>query len=280
VVRVGRWAVLACAIWAGCSSVRLELFAPEDDASLGDAQVNDLDASLDAELDAGEAGLDAARLGLILRYDFTGVGNELRNRVGDASAVIRGGALLNDSGVLALDGVDDYVDLPNRTLASLQNATLISWVSWSGGVCWQRVFDFGFNDLPEGQEGFGRASLFLTFSTCPEGKLAARSELPGAQRVFTAMSDASLPSDRAMQLAVVYDADRSRMRLYLDGTPMADTQTDIPLSALQDVNAWLGRSQWSQDDFTRARFDEFRIYDRALTDQEIRDTFTRGPNAP
>ncbi|MEY4580405.1 MAG: hypothetical protein RL701_5108, partial [Pseudomonadota bacterium] len=64
------------------------------------------------------------------------------------------------------------------------------------------------------------------------------------------------------------------------GLSLGDGDVPYALSELDDNNAWLGRSQWQQDSFARARFDEFRIYDRPLTAAEIAATFVRGPDVP
>jgi hypothetical protein len=279
--RVKGLALLVCALCVGCSEVELDLLAPGIDAGLPELDAGPPEASLDTSLPTeSEAStpIDAGRSSLILRYDFAGTGSEVRASVGSASAFARGGAQLDGSGVLELDGVDDYVDLPNRSLASLESATVMTWVTWSGGVCWQRAFDFGNNDAGEGMQGNALASLFVTFSSCPGGTLLAMYEQSPMQR--SAESRVSLAAERPLQLALAFDGANQTMRLYLDGERVAERSVGIPLSALNDVNAWLGRSQWTQDRFARARYDEFRLYDRALGDSEVRDAFTRGPSSP
>jgi hypothetical protein len=51
------------------------------------------------------------------------------------------------------------------------------------------------------------------------------------------------------------------------------------LSQISDVNNWLGRSQYSNDPELNATFDEFRIYDVALTAAQIQTSATAGPDA-
>lgn len=256
----------ACSDW-----VRLDLFAPDSSAR---------DAEQDAAPREDSGALDAAQApaNLILRYDFAGRGTTLVDRVGNASARVLGGAELDGAGGLTLDGVDDYVDLPNRTLASLQSATVMTWVSWFGGTCWQRAFDFGRNSVGEGQQGLAQASLFVAFSSCPEGTLTAFFEQPPEQYKIDAALVAK--TDAFMQLTLVFDAKRSRMTFYLDQLLLGESDVPYALSELADDNAWLGRSQWQQDSFAHVRYEEFRIYDRALTAVEVGEAYTRGPNAP
>jgi arabinan endo-1,5-alpha-L-arabinosidase len=198
--------------------------------------------------------------------------------VGSASARVLGGARLDDSGELALDGVDDYVDLPNGTLAALESATVVAWITWGGGVCWQRVFDFGHNDMGEDKQGSAVTSLFVTLATCPEGRLAGMAELPSGQ--FVAAAATAIQPSSTRQVALSFDASRSLLTLYLDGVRVAETSASFALAQLGDVNAWLGRSQWVQDYFARVSYDEFRIYDRALSRTEVRELFQRGADRP
>jgi hypothetical protein len=298
---VKRWTLLVSGLWcAACSdSVRLELFAPEPVADAGDASTDAEialnrdagpqtpprdagdDALVAADTDADDAGgipSDPTRANLVLRYDFKGRGARLSDRVGTSAARILGGAQLDETGGLTLDGVDDYVDLPNRTLARLQSATIMTWVTWSGGICWQRVFDFGRSTQGEDKAADGLASLFLTFSACPEGTLRASYERE--QDRHPASSSRVPPTEQPMQLTLVFDAARARMTLYLDARSLAEGDVPYALSELDDNNAWLGRSQWQQDSFARARYDEFRIYDRPLSAAEIAAALKRGPDAP
>ena len=282
---------------AGCGEpVVLDLFAPQPSVGTprGDAAIaEEVDAGapsrLGASHDAAAPSPDAQLTmelsdsslrtsSLILRYDFSGQGTELVDRVGRAPARVIGGARLDGSGELALDGVDDYVDLPNGTLASLESATVVTWIAWGGGVCWQRVFDFGHNDMGEDKQGNALASLFVTVATCPGGQLAGMAELPSGH--FVAAAEQPAPTSSTMQVALSFDASRSLLTLYRDGVRVAETPAGFALAELGDVNAWLGRSQWVQDFFARVSYDEFRIYDRALSRTEVRELFERGADAP
>ena len=47
---------------------------------------------------------------------------------------------------------------------------------------------------------------------------------------------------------------------------------------LTDINNWLGRSQWN-DPYFNGQFEEFRIYNGALTDLDIATSYAAGPDA-
>ncbi|HWZ91070.1 MAG TPA: hypothetical protein VNW92_19550 [Polyangiaceae bacterium] len=64
---------------------------------------------------------------LIHRYSFSGEGTRVVDSVSGADGVLMAGATLDGAGHAALDGLDDYVDLPNGLVSSLHDATLLTW---------------------------------------------------------------------------------------------------------------------------------------------------------
>jgi hypothetical protein len=215
---------------------------------------------------------------LALRYDFEGSGTVVEDRVGEADAVIRGGAALDTAGGLSLDGYDDYVDMPNGVLSSRRSVTIMAWLRWDGGPCWQRVFDFGSTDAGEGQVGRATTSLFLTPAACPNGVALSMTEREADQQAVAASQ--SMPTGRTIQVVLVLDGDNGQSALFIDGVREATAPNAHLMADLNDVNNWLGRSQWVQDNYLSARYDELRIYDGALRDQEIAALAERGPDRP
>lgn len=227
-----------------------------------------------ADLDASDP-----RSSLVLRYDFSGSGTVVRDRVGTADGAILGGAALDGSGGLTLDGRDDYVDMPDRTVSRLESASFVIWLQWRGGVCWQRIFDFGSNDRGEDRVGYALSSLFMTPATCGTGAFTVSGEFASGVQSRVA-DDEPLPADTDLQVALVLDAAASTLTLYRDGARVAQGSADFALSEIDDVNCWLGRSQWIQDYLLAGRYDELRIYDRALSASEVAAQLARGPDDP
>jgi hypothetical protein len=243
-----------------------------------------------AELDAGSEGSAGAGAvvggspdasigdSLIHRYDFAGTGTVVADLVGGADGTLEGGATLDGDGWVTLDGADDYVNLPNGLISSLTSVTLVAWLEWDGGVCWQRIFDFGSNDQGEDMVGNGTSSLFLTPANCPRSVLELSLELASVR--IDLLGPQSMPSTRAVQVAVVIDGESEEAGVYLDGAPFVEAVFPLSLGEVDDVNAWLGRSQWVQDFNLRGRYDEFRIYSAALAPDQIEEIWERGPDAP
>ena len=218
----------------------------------------------------------AASSHLIHRYSFNGEGTLVVDSVGNADGVLMGGASLDDAGHAALDGQDDYVDLPNGLVSSLTNATLIAWLSWNGGHCWQRVFDFGSTDAGEDMVGNATTSIFATPLRCTGSGPSTLFETTAAN-LGSVDSDAPFPVLQNLPIAVALDVTGGSLRLYAAGTLLGTGKLVAPLSTLSDVNDWLGRSQWIQDDHLRGTYDEFRIYDSALTPAQLAAVEKAGP---
>lgn len=63
-------------------------------------------------------------------------------------------------------------------------------------------------------------------------------------------------------------------------TPPAKGTFDTPytLAALNDLNNWIGRSMWTNDNVANATYDEVRIWNGALTNDELTTYQLAGPN--
>jgi len=78
-------------------------------------------------------------------------------------------------------------------------------------------------------------------------------------------------------VAYVVDYPSRTSALYLDGAEVARLAISLDPSQFDQVNDWLGRSQWP-DPFFNGSINEFRIYDRALTPAEVAASFAAGPD--
>jgi hypothetical protein len=239
--------------------------------------------------DAGAESRDAAPMpppqdspsmdSLVLRYDFFGSGDVVPDLVGDNDARLYGGTTLNpERHFIRLDGVDDYVDIPNGVVSGLHSATFIVWLSWNGGPCWQRIFDFGVSDQGEDQAGDAVTSLFMTPRACGRETFTAMAEIGSMQ--YRVAAEEALPTRAALQVALVFDGDSQTFTLYRDSERVGEAPAPFALKQLTDTNNWLGRSQWDQDAYFFGAIGEFRIYSRVLTAEEIAQVRAEGFPTP
>ena len=172
-----------------------------------------------------------------------------------------------DGGALKLDGADDYVTLPiGSVIDSLTSSTFTIWVDFSNaGGAWQRIFDFGSGTT---------INMFLTPRTDTNGPMRFAITIGGggaAEEQATAPN--TLPSGWH-HVAVTINADTRAINLYLDGIVIVsnNSATLNPHALGKTTNNWIGRSQYSADAYFNGSVDDFRIYDYALSQDEVKET--------
>jgi hypothetical protein len=305
-------AVCATAEGTGCGSKsdlvigqNQGVAVPEAGGSGGGTELNDgspgaaADAALDAAQNAdaasggampsggttqvGAAGADSCSSGdvappgsLLHRYSFNGTGTVAKDTVGTADGDIEPGATLDGNGLVVLDGNTGYVDLPNRLISVLKDVTVVTWMTWLGGTGYERIFDFGVGVGENDTSGAGQSYL-------------AVSPFGGSSRVqlltkYSAIAELQITSDlnvndgKEHQVVAVF-ASLSRAELYVDGQLLGRIPITFSLSDIDDVNDWIGRSQWVDDHAFNGSVDELRIYDQALSACAIQALDDAGPNA-
>jgi regulation of enolase protein 1 (concanavalin A-like superfamily) len=174
-------------------------------------------------------------------------------------------------GSLQFDGINDNVSLPIGTvIRELSDSTFAIWVNFARiGAATQRIFDFGtgadaYMYLTPGSGGGGGA---IQFSITAQGG-AAESQL---------IAPFSLAAGWH-HLAVVIDSISRNMQLYLDGDVVISglTQT-LPKDLGNTTQNWLGRSQAGDYTWFTGFLDDFRIYNRVLSQIEIERIMTGDP---
>jgi len=234
---------------------------------------------------AGACGCGAsANLPLCLRhrYSFDGTGTTATDSVAGENGTVMNTTLAGD-GTVVLAGIDSvqYVDLPNGIVSSLgPSATVEAWASWTGvGGTWQRVFDFGSSDQPEDTQGNGATYLFVTPNNGTTTRVrTALSNASTAAEVFVE-APAVLPSAVLVHLAVVVDGTAKTLTLYQDGVSQGSVAlANTSLTRLNDVNNWIGRSQWTFDDEFQGTVSEFRIYGGVRSAEQIAAESAAGPD--
>jgi len=254
----------------------------------------------------GSMGSQAA---LIHRYSFNDAagdasGAELTDSVGGAHGVVRGaGAVFSGSG-LDLPGGDSgvaaYGDLPNNLISPHSAVTVEGWVAVDATTQpWARVFDFGSTESADGNgevtdvgntNGGGTAGLDYFFLSATingtdygQQRVEVRNEDPAGGGISTFDSASATTAGSFFHYAVTW-ADNgdgtSTLNYWRDGEQkVTDAISTSTLSDLNDVNSWLGRSTWLNDGNLDGTFDEFRIYNTALTGDQVAASMAAGPDA-
>jgi parallel beta-helix repeat protein len=168
-------------------------------------------------------------------------------------------------GALQFDGLDDYVALPiGMVVSSLADCTLATWVSFSPGTGRdRRIFDFGRNT---------KVYMCLAASTEANGPVGF---------VITVLGNLNWREDQTVtayilrsgwhHLAVTMDARNKTHSLYLDGHIIARNPAAqfSPRDLGTTTSNWLGRSQYPGEHYFKGSLDDFRIYNRVLSEAEV-----------
>ncbi len=207
--------------------------------------------------------------------------------IGGANGVLRstpaGSVPSYDGSKVTLDGAGGYVDLPNRMLSGLNNVTFEFWVTYSSGGTWARLLDFGFNAnaVPNGEDtdgtlGGAQGSNYVFITLEPGPRFAITPASNGNENQVNATT-AVTPGTDERHVVVTYGPARTPS-IYIDGNFAGSGAYTHPLSVItNDVNCWLGRSQWA-DPFFGGSFNEFRMHSTQLGQLEVLASRAAGPN--
>jgi hypothetical protein len=191
-------------------------------------------------------------------------------------------AQLSGSGTLVLAGgtSDQYVDLPDHILSTLTSATLEIWVTWTGGNNNQRILDFGSNEQ-NGTRYRAVTTVIISPNSTPNGTARLRASYSSDVSSGSTFVDATstLATNSMQQILVVFDGQGNTMSMYLNGALVGQATGLGALSQINDVNNYLGKSQYTDDPGFAGTYDELRIYNASLTAAQVQAVYAAGTNA-
>ena len=189
-------------------------------------------------------------------------------------------------------GTEAYIDLPNG-LASANgpDLTINTWMTIDGLNNWARIFDFGSTNTGVGTQGGelfgpgggGEGFEYIMISAM-NGTNQNLHRLENRENQATAnttdgTSIFTLGSEHLWTF--VWDdlgGGQSQQSYYFDGVLAAQSVPFFSnLAQLNDVNNWLGRSNWTGDANTNGTYDQFEVYNTAFNSSEALASFNAGP---
>ncbi|RYD39600.1 MAG: hypothetical protein EOP85_15665, partial [Verrucomicrobiaceae bacterium] len=259
------------------------------------------------------AGISVAHAELINRWSFNNIagtaqrGTILPDSVSGTIATVRGNGASFTGSALTIPGNTDgaqpsssiagYVDLPNGIFSSKTDLTIEIWSTTLSYKANARLFDFGRGS--SGTTGGAPGELVDQENTVSNfiTPLQAVYVTLGVSNISTqrlkaiyngdtvAEVNTSLSTATGTQYHHVFTfqegvgttaATGGRMIWYSEGEMRAIADVNFRLRDIQDVNNWLGRSNFTGDSLAHARYNEVRIYDHALTLSEVQASRTAG----
>ncbi|MES2924808.1 MAG: LamG-like jellyroll fold domain-containing protein [Verrucomicrobiota bacterium] len=257
-----------------------------------------------------------ASAALVNRWSFNSTagaavsGTTLVDSVGSEVATVRGNDSMFTGTGLTLTGATNgnqtaaliagYVDLPNGMLSSKTNLTIEIWAAPLSYKANARLFDFG--RVSTAGSGGGVAGEIIDTATAPGANLAPSDAVYvnfcvnslNTQRM-KAWNGGVVMTEQNSALATTagtnyhyvftfedgvgtYGAAGGRMTWYRNGTLVSTADVNFRLTNIEDVNNWLGRSNFSNDTLANSTYDEFRLYNHVLTASEIAANLIAGPD--
>ncbi len=156
---------------------------------------------------------------------------------------------------LSLNGTDSYAMLSGvHPLSDYDEITVAAWVYWNGGSAWQRIFDFGNNTSQY---------MFLTPSSY-NSTLRFGIKNGGSEQI---VETSQLAANQWVHVALTLG--KGTAKLYVNGA-LKSTSNSITIkpSDFQPTVNYIGKSQFA-DPLFNGMIDEFRVYNRVLSDAEI-----------
>jgi alpha-L-arabinofuranosidase len=229
-----------------------------------------------------------APIALVHRYSFNdgtaddSVDSANGTLVGNAS--ISGGQLVLPN-TTSVAPATDYLQLPAGILANSVNGTnndpAVTVEAWatikSSQYTWANLFDFGNRDAGSLSE----YDIHVCVHANDNSTIAGISDSDNANVDYQYIdlgSGSSLDGSTNIHITVVFNPPAGYVAVYLNGVLAgANYNVTIPMSGVQAVRNIIGADNWP-DAGMQGSVDEFRIYNGALTADEIAATQVLGPN--
>ena len=211
---------------------------------------------------------------LVHRYSFSETsGTTTADSIGGAvwnGTLPRGGTF--GGGQLALAAASaQYVQLPAGVLSNYSAVTIDAWASF--GTLPSACFFFGFGNIS------GSSGEQYIFCQPLNGRIAiTATNYTGEQNTIPNPSG-SWSGLNNLHVTAVFNPPLGYLALYTNGVLAAiNNVVTIPFSSVNDVYSYIGRSLYSGDSYFNVSLDEFRIYNGALSQNDIAASQALGPN--
>ncbi|MBA4107903.1 MAG: hypothetical protein C0485_19395 [Pirellula sp.] len=235
------------------------------------------------------------------RYSFTsdasdsvGGANGTVVDPGAATAVFAGGKL--DLSANAGNGSnniveDAFVDLPNGIVTAATNGgtagqlTVEIWAQSAENRNWAALFSAGTSNGGEGVSPGGNNADYIQVipQNGQNGRIRTTTHRLGVGAEGLVDFGSAMSTAQTTHVVSIFDQSGGlpgTVSLYVDGSFIGSNPiaAGLNIGAMTDNNNWLGRSQWP-DSLFDGWYDEVRIYDHALSANEVTANFRGGPDA-
>jgi hypothetical protein len=212
-----------------------------------------------------------------LTHEYTFADGTAADSVGDADGTLIGGAAVVD-GAMVTTAQDQWMEMPGDKIAinTYSEVTIAAWYTPTAGANtgWSMLAYFGDNVNDMGNDGF--------FMTSARGDNVSRAAIScgNSSAPYSVESGANGPEyDDGLLHQMVATIDATDIALYIDGALCAKTALSATnkISALSNKLAYLAKGGYGGDPEWIGQIQEFSIYNRAVTADEVKQLFDEGP---
>jgi hypothetical protein len=221
--------------------------------------------------------LSASAQTLVNRYSFTddGTHSNIVDSVGGTNwygTLPNGGDLVDVPGQLILaSSSDQYVQLPAGVLSNYTAVTIDCWATF--GTLPNNCFLYGFGNTDAG--GAGEDYIFCQPQN---GRIAISGVDPGYQGE-EGTGGAGNFSGLTLHVTSVYNPGSGYEQLYTNGVLVSENDgITIPMSSVNDVLNYIGRSLYTGDSYMDVELNEFRIWNGSLNPLQVAGCDVAGPD--
>lgn len=153
-----------------------------------------------------------------------------------------------------------FMEIPYSAV-NLDTMTVACWVYWNGSSNWERVFDFG-----NGTDQY----MFLTPSNGSEMRFVMKNG--DSEQILSTGSKLQSGKYKHLAVTICPNAEgKVSVKLYVDGEETASNDSfTIKPSDLSAMMNYIGRSQFNADPYFGGYIDDFRVYNYALSADEVK----------
>jgi hypothetical protein len=181
--------------------------------------------------------------------------------------------VLDNTSKTSDDSTLSYLEFGQRILPASGSATIEVWFTSTSDGGYARVFDFG-------QRGQGYVFLTVNDGGGDAARAAITASDFGEEATISTESSSSasgVNDGKPHMAAVVIDSKAEKFYFYIDGHQIGSPASiDAGLDGVKGANQWLGRSSFDADAGLTGSISEFRVYDTALTADQIAADFKAG----
>jgi alpha-L-arabinofuranosidase len=209
---------------------------------------------------------------LLHRYSFTSDASDSVGGPAWNGTLPNGGTFAN--GQLALSAASSqYVQLPAGILNAYTSVTIEAWATFPDQLP-VNCFFFGFGNT----DGTGSGENYI-FCAPQGGRIAITAVDPGWQGEQNAGGAGDFSYHTNFHFVAVYNPPGGYLALYTNGILASiNSAVTVPLSSVNSVLNYIGRSLYTADPYPDLSLDEFRIYNSVLYADEIAASQLLGPN--